>query len=162
VIKAKRDLAADKVSDLEFRIEEKREAGRPVGSLSVQLDAAQEKLAILEARLAAQRRLEAAVWRDLWRTPAAAQWERLGWTRDIALYVRLIVLAELGDMDAMGEARQWSDRLGLNPLAMLRLRWQIAVDEVEERRQQQPASRTRYADLRVMRQETASDAAAGS
>jgi hypothetical protein len=32
------------------------------------------------------------------------------------------------------EARQWSDRLGLNPLAMLRLRWTIVSDEVGEAR----------------------------
>ena len=52
-------------------------------------------------------------------------------------YVRLKILAECGDLEAGKEARQWSDRLGLNPLAMLRLRWEIdpakapAVDATE-------------------------------
>ena len=62
--------------------------------------------------------------------------ERLGWLRDVAQYTRHKVMAELGDMDSAREARQWSDRLGLSPMSMLRLRWQIVVDEVQEKREQ--------------------------
>ena len=38
------------------------------------------------------------------------------------------------DLDHAKEARQWSDRLGLNPSAMLRNRWRIAPDQVTEAR----------------------------
>jgi hypothetical protein len=34
----------------------------------------------------------------------------------------------------LAELRQIEDRLGLNPLAMLRLRWEVAADEVGPRR----------------------------
>ena len=73
-------------------------------------------------------------WERLWRTPQAAAWARLGWTHDVALYARWLALAEAGDMKAASEARQWSDRLGLNPAAMLRNRWKVADDELAQRR----------------------------
>lgn len=74
---------------------------------------------------------ERAVWARIWATPQAVAWDRLGWTHDVALYVRFLVLAELGDVRAAGEARQWSDRLGLNPAAMLRHRWRIGEQVAE-------------------------------
>lgn len=81
---------------------------------------------------------ELEVWRAIWRTPQAVAWDRLGWTHDVALYVRTLVAAELGDLKSTTEARQWSDRLGLNPTAMLKNRWRVRVDEVEERRAAKP------------------------
>lgn len=83
------------------------------------------------------RRLERTLWAELWATPQAAAWEQLGYTREVAQYVRWKVRGELGDLDAAKEARQLSDRLGLTPLAMLRLRWEIATDELGERRSEQ-------------------------
>ena len=77
---------------------------------------------------------ELKVWRDIWATPQAVAWERLGWTHDVALYVRLLVIGERGDVKALSESRQWSDRLGLNPAAMLRNRWRVASDEVAAQR----------------------------
>lgn len=79
---------------------------------------------------------ELQVWASIWRTPQAVAWARLGWTHDVALYVRQLVMAECGDLKAAGESRQWSDRLGLNPAAMLRNRWKIAADETKVRREQ--------------------------
>lgn len=73
-------------------------------------------------------------WVAAWSTPQAVVWERLGWLHDVALYCRWLALAEQGDMKAAGEARQWSDRLGLNPAAMLRNRWRVVADEVEQQR----------------------------
>ena len=70
-----------------------------------------------------ERELE--VWEAIWRTPQATAWELGGWLHDIALYVRLVVFAETGVIKAAVEARQWSDRLGLNPSALLRNRWRI-------------------------------------
>lgn len=85
------------------------------------------------------------VWRTIWRTPQAAAWSRLGWFHDVAMYVRFMVVAESGNIKAATEARQWSDRLGLNPTAMLKNRWRVRVDEVGEKRtgKSEPASRRR-------------------
>lgn len=132
VMAARRDLAAAKVENLEFELEE----GKPV---EYKLDQAKEKLAILDRQLAEQKKLEASVWKDLWKLPQAVQWERLGWLRDVAQYVRHKVLAELGDLDSAKEARQWSDRLGLSPMAMLRLRWEVVADEVGQKREEKKA-----------------------
>lgn len=86
---------------------------------------------------------EKQLWGEIWATPQAVAWERLGWTHEIAVYVRLMVAAEAGDVKAASEMRQWSDRLGLNPAAMLRNRWRIARDQVAARREaaQQATSR---------------------
>lgn len=82
------------------------------------------------------------VWATLWATPQASAWERLGYTRIVARYARLLALAD--DPEAttppiLTETRQLEDRLGLSPMAMLRLRWEIAPDEVAEKRQERSA-----------------------
>jgi phytoene/squalene synthetase len=79
--------------------------------------------------------LEQALWAQLWATPQAVAWQRHGWTRVVARYVRVALVAESLNKDAMSEARQLEDRLGLTPKAMQMLMWQIARDEVAERRQ---------------------------
>ncbi|GAA0738697.1 hypothetical protein GCM10010199_62030 [Dactylosporangium roseum] len=134
ILTVRRNLAAAKVEQLQADRNEAQEEGRPVGAIERRLDAALEKFAICEAQLAEQRKLEALLWKELWSTPQSVAWERLGWTRDVAQYVRHKTLAELGDLDAAREARQWSDRLGLSPMSMLRLRWEVASDETEARR----------------------------
>ncbi|HCT78576.1 MAG TPA: hypothetical protein DGT23_18745 [Micromonosporaceae bacterium] len=136
VMSAKRDLAEDKVEKLREDMQEALVEGKPVGPVERRLDVALERLAILERQLAEQKGLEAVLWRDLWKLPQAVEWERLSWMRDVAQYVRHKVMAELGDLDSAREARQWSDRLGLTPLAMLRLRWRVVVDEVAAKREQ--------------------------
>lgn len=75
--------------------------------------------------------VERDLWSELWSTPQAVAWEKLRWTREVALYARLQIRGELGDLDAGKEARQWSDRLGLNPASLLRLRWRILPTPVE-------------------------------
>lgn len=108
---------------------------RKAARLQQQLDESTVKAMVLEEAVAEQSAMELALWEDLWRTPQAAKWE---WPRDVAQYVRLTVRDELaGDLDAGKEARQWSDRLGLNPMAMLRLRWEYErTDEAETRGRQ--------------------------
>lgn len=88
-------------------------------------------LATMEEQIRSWRKMEIALWRELWKTPQAVEWERLGWNREVAQYVRWKVRAELGDLDASKEARQLADRLGLTPLALLRLGWKIG-EEAEE------------------------------
>lgn len=75
-------------------------------------------------------------------------WERLGWHRAVARYVRRLVESEKrGASSALcGEVRQLEDRLGLSPMAMLRLGWEIAEDEVGDARDEErsePSSRRR-------------------
>lgn len=85
-------------------------------------------------------------WVELWATPQAAAWERLGWTRVVARYVHILELCEQPEsMTAalLSEARQMEDRLGLTPMSMLRLRWEIAADEVAEKRVEKTASKTK-------------------
>lgn len=79
---------------------------------------------------------EPGIWRELWETPQAVAWERLGWTRSVARYARLAEEAEkLGTSAAiLSEVRQMEDRLGLSPMSMLRLRWEIVSDDTAERR----------------------------
>lgn len=78
---------------------------------------------------------EREVWVELWRTPQAVAWERLGWTRTVARYARVVVAAEALNKDALAEARQLEDRLGLTPKAMRLLLWEIVSDEVGQQRQ---------------------------
>lgn len=84
-------------------------------------------------------RAELELWAELWATPQAHAWEQLGWTRIVARYCRVAIVAEGLDKDAMSEARQLEDRLGLTPKAMRMLMWQIAPDEVAEKRQETSA-----------------------
>lgn len=84
---------------------------------------------------------ERTLWTELWKTPQAVAWERYGWWREVALYVRWTVLGEQGDLRAAQEARQWSDRLGLSPMAMKRLQWEITADELAQQRTATPPPR---------------------
>lgn len=111
------------------------------GGIERRLVAAQEKAAVLSFQVAEQEQRERALWDEAWRAPQAAAWAaKVGWSRDVAQYVRHKVLAELGSMEDAKEARQWSDRLGLNPSAMLRNRWRLAADQVAVQRTARPAA----------------------
>ncbi|WP_433415052.1 hypothetical protein ACQP1V_36310 [Microtetraspora malaysiensis] len=93
-----------------------------------------------KAKSAVRARRELEVWAELWRTPQAAAWERLEWTRTVARYVRYLLAAEAGDSRIAAEVRQMEDRLGLNPMALLRLRWQIEDDQDAEVHELRPAA----------------------
>lgn len=86
---------------------------------------------------------EKAIWADLWACPQSVAWERLAWTRAVARYCRILVAAEQKDATAalLGEVRQMEDRLGLTPMSMLRLRWEIAADELADARQSHTGER---------------------
>lgn len=92
--------------------------------------------------LSAPNAAEKRIWAELWVTPQAVMWERLGWVRTVAKYARAEVEAEQrgATSGARAEARQLEDRLGLTPLAMLRLRWRIAPNEVAEAREWEVAA----------------------
>jgi hypothetical protein len=86
-----------------------------------------QQIAQLDATIKAVKKGELKLWKALWRTPQAVMWEKMRWTREVALYVRLQIQAEIGYIEAGKEARMWSDRLGLNPSALLRNRWRIVA-----------------------------------
>lgn len=85
---------------------------------------------------------ERKLWGELWRTPQAVMWERTHAHREVAAYVRWSLAAEAGDLRAAPEARQLSDRLGLTPLALRRLEWEI-VEATEAKQSTVPASNVR-------------------
>lgn len=80
-------------------------------------------------------------WDEIWRTPQAAQWVRMHIDRVIARYVRLSLIVEQEMTNNVATAQTLStiagleDRLGLSPLAMMRLQWEVVADEVEEQRE---------------------------
>lgn len=145
----KRDGARRLADELELQLLEPELTGRARAAAQRKFDAATTAANILDRQLDTQEQVEAELWAELWATPQAAAWERQGWTREVAQYVRWKVKAEQGDLDAAKEARQLADRLGLNPLAMLRLRWEVAADEVAEQRQERTARRPASARQRL-------------
>lgn len=89
----------------------------------------------------------AALWTELWRKPVAVLWERQACEREVAQYVLWKLMAEAGVLAAAQEARQLSDRLLLNPMALHRAGLTVADDEVAEKRASSasstPASKAR-------------------
>lgn len=85
---------------------------------------------------------EMLAWEQLWATPQAVAWEKLGWTRTVARYCRVMIEAERDDASAamLAQCSVLEDRLGLTPKAMRALLWQIAPDEVGERREERGTS----------------------
>lgn len=85
---------------------------------------------------------ELAVWREVWALPQALMWEKFRWFRTVARYVRILQRAEALDAgrDAMSEARQLEEHLGLTPKAMKSLMWVVVDDEVAARRDDRGAA----------------------
>lgn len=111
---------------------QQRRPGRGLTSQTTRLPAEGRKGATPDWPLGKPTVRERALWTRLWTTPQAVAWERLGWVDVVARYARQLVVAERRNppVTVLSEVRQLEDRLGLTPLAMLRLRWEIAPDEV--------------------------------
>ncbi|MFW6091099.1 MAG: hypothetical protein ACODAF_04440 [Actinomycetota bacterium] len=87
---------------------------------------------------------ERRVWRELWKTPQACAWAEEPWRwRTIAMYVRWSVRAEAEDAPAATavHAERLADRIGLSKPGLRENGWEIARDELADRRAatQQPA-----------------------
>lgn len=85
------------------------------------------------------------MWAELWRTPQAVAWEKLGYHRVVARYALMLVAAEkieTATSALLAEVRQLEDRLGLTPMSMKRLEWVIAADEVGEKRGEKRAQQS--------------------
>jgi hypothetical protein len=114
----------DRVASLQVEIAD-AEDGRTKGRLRRGLSKAEMLVTQLELEIDQARDAEVALWADLWGMPQAVIWEESHALREVAQYVRWKIAAEQGDLKAATEARMLSDRLGLNPLALLRLRAEI-------------------------------------
>lgn len=142
---AARDIAQDRLAALEVEIAE-AEDGRTKGRLRREQNKQEMTLAVLSLQIEQARDAEVALWEQMWAMPQAVMWEEAHAGREVAQYVRWKIRAEQGDLKAASEARQWSDRLGLNPLALLRLRVEIeqaaaAEDRGRKRRETQRPAR---------------------
>lgn len=151
---ARQEQAARQADDAELALCEPDLTARKRAALQKKADTARAAATILTKQLEAQQRVEGELWAELWATPQAVAWETLGYHREVAQYVRWKVQAEMGSMDASKEARQLADRLGLTPLALLRLRWEIVDEEAQEsrprRRPAAPAGQRPPDDPRAM------------
>lgn len=130
---AELEHARDRVAGLQVQIDESEDA-RQRGRLRREMHRLELTITQLSLQLEQAADAEVALWSELWATPQAVMWEESHASREVAQYVRWKIRAEQGDMKAAAEARQLSDRLGLNPLALLRLRAEVQhVDEVEDK-----------------------------
>lgn len=135
-----RDLVARLQSDMVDEVD-----GRKVARMRRQLAAAEIEAATVELQLQQAVDGEMQLWAEMWEMPQAVVWLETHSERAVAQYVRLKIRAEQGSLPASTEARQWSDRLGLNPLALFRLRVEIehaeeAAAAAEKRRGEPPAA----------------------
>ena len=134
------ELARDRVAALQVELADECD-GRTKGRLRRELNKNEIASAQLQLQIEQATDAETALWADLWATPQAVIWEESHANREVAQYVRWKVRAEQGDLKAAVEARQLSDRLGLNPLALMRLRAEIEhADEVEQKGSQRRAA----------------------
>lgn len=135
------ELARDRIASLQVELDG-TEDGRARGRLRRQLDRQEIAATTLELQIEQSQDAELELWDELWSTPVAVMWEESHAAREVAQYVRWKIRAEQGELKAATEARMLSDRLGLNPLALLRLRTEIErVDEAEDRgRRRRPAA----------------------
>jgi hypothetical protein len=74
-------------------------------------------------------------WVELWSCPQATQWDPSGrtlhgWAELVEQRVRCERERKTAPASTYAEIRQIEDRHGLNPKAMLQLRWRIVADEV--------------------------------
>lgn len=84
---------------------------------------------------------EKRAWAQLWSTPQAVAWAKLGWVRTVARYCRMLVLAEESMRPTLlAQVTALEDRLGLTPKSMRMLLWEIVADEVGKKRQTSAAS----------------------
>jgi hypothetical protein len=131
----------ERVDDLRGQLDDEQD-GRRRRRLQAQLVAAEQDHVLLKAELDIQRKVEREIWTALWRTPMAAEWERLKWTRTLARYARVAAEAELGgkgSAKARQEARILEHAHGLTPMSLQSLRWQIVAGEGQEAGGRAPA-----------------------
>lgn len=121
----------DRVAALQVELAD-AEDGRTRGRLRRGLNKSEMLVTQLELEIEQARDAEVGLWADLWGIPQAVIWEESHAQREVAQYVRWKIAGEQGDLDSAKEARMLSDRLGLNPLALLKLHAEIERVEAME------------------------------
>lgn len=130
---AELDYTQDRVAQLQAQLEATTD-GRRRPRIQRELDKHAMQATMLQMQLERAKDSEQALWAKLWHSPQAVVWAESHTEHEVALYVRWSVRAEQGDMKAATEARQLSDRYGINPLALMRMRAEIEqADAAEER-----------------------------
>lgn len=73
-------------------------------------------------------------WAQLWRLPQSVKWDEMNSHDMVALYVRSLMAAlkDVTDTKLMNEVRQLDNKLGISPLAMRNMRWEIAPRKEDE------------------------------
>jgi hypothetical protein len=96
-------------------------------------------------------RAELDAWGQLWRTPQAVAWARLGWVRTVARYCRVMVRAERPGATAaiQGAAGKLETELGLTPKAMRLLLWTVSPAAIEQDAAGAPADELEEARQRL-------------
>lgn len=142
MLETQRDRIAAKQVELEAA-----EDGRSRARIKRELNKAELQCTTLALQIAQAQDAEIELWNELWSYPQAQLWEEMHAHREVAQYVRWKIRAEQGNLDAGKESRMLSDRLGLNPLALQRLRAEVesadkAEAEGQKRRAASPAKKT--------------------
>lgn len=118
------EVTRDRVASFQVELEG-CEDGRARGRIQRRLAEAELQVAQLSLEIEQASDAEIQLWSELWAMPQAVIWAESHAHRELAQYCRWKIRAEGGNLDAGKEARMLSDRLGLNPLALLRLRAEI-------------------------------------
>lgn len=106
--------------------------GRKRRRITKDLEEAEVRAETIGLQIEGSAEAEAALWQELWATPQAVEWERSHSFRAVAIFVRWTVKAEGGSLEATKESRMWSDRLGMNPLALQKLRQEVESADAAE------------------------------
>lgn len=140
-MQAELEFARDRIVSLQVELDAE-EDGRARGRIKRALDKQEMAATLLGLKIEQATDLEVALWNELWSFPQAVLWEENRSHRTVAGYVRWKIREEQGDIRAEVAATKLSDRLGLNDLALMRLRAEIErADEAEdkgERRRSKP------------------------
>lgn len=82
-------------------------------------------------------------WVEVWASPQASAWDQSGRTMvPFALVMDDLIAGRVDAVKASPEIRQHQDRHGMNPKAMLQLRWRVLDDEPEVEPVQQRSAGT--------------------
>lgn len=126
------ELLDDRVANMTGELAD-CEDGRTKARLRKQINEAEMQAAILRAKQGQAADLEVDLWRLLWSSPQAALWDAsVAFERTLAIFVRYQIRGEQGHLASATEARQISDRLGLSPMALQKLRAEIENAEAAE------------------------------
>lgn len=101
-------------------------------------------------------RREVQLWSLHWRLPQAEMWAKMHVTFVVARYIRALSVIEhnesvnVATTNLHAEVRQLEDRLGLSPLSLVRLRWEIVDEQTGQAVDMKVASKAAVRRLRAI------------